>query len=142
MITSFLCITGNRSQGKAGRQYSNNWFIHGDSETQSHSITDMCKQCNPNKPFTEVWPIAGSLCVYQQSDCYPSRAGGGNPQEEEDEEEVEEKEMSRDVNGIDRTGACPPSFINKGNLLRACGRRVSVTMSNAGTCPGNTCEKL
>lgn len=57
------------------------------------------------------------------------------------QEEMEEKEMSRDVSGIDRTGACPPSFINKDNLPNVCGRSVSMTMSKAGTHPSNTCEK-
>lgn len=65
-----------------------------------------------------------------------------NPQEEEEGEEAEEKEMSRDVSDIDWTSACPPSFINKFNLPRACGRCVSMTMSNTGTHPSNICEKL
>lgn len=43
----------------------------------NHTASKMCKQHNPNKPFTEVWPIAGLLYVYQQSYCYPASAGGG-----------------------------------------------------------------
>lgn len=63
-------------------------------------------------------------------------------QEEEEGKEVEGKEMSRDVSAIDWTGACPPPFINKYNLPHAWGRCVLMTMSNAGTHPNNTCEKV
>lgn len=49
MMIYFLCIIGNnyivRETGLDGN--TTNWFIHGDSETQSHSIKDMCKQHNP-----------------------------------------------------------------------------------------------
>lgn len=68
MITYFLCITGNCPvRGRLGPQYSNNWFIHLDSETQSHGIKDMREQHNPNETFTKVSPNTGLLCACWKS---------------------------------------------------------------------------
>lgn len=64
----------------------------------------------------------------------PEGRGGGGGREEE-EGEVGKKEMSRDISGIDWTGSCPPSFINKAKLPHVYGRSVSMTMESAGTHP-------
>lgn len=55
---------------------------------------------------------------------------------------METNERSQDINGIDWTGACSSSFINKDNLPRIYRRWVSVTISAAGMDPSITCEKL
>ena len=64
----FFFISGWDTTGR--QEYSVNWIIHGNRDTQSQGFKGMCKQLNKNKTLTAVWPIAGLLCA-----CKHSRRG-------------------------------------------------------------------